>query len=915
MQVTPDSEAVAEDLPTNWHALSSDETVARLGGDAVHGLSDAEAQRRLQAYGPNEIPNAPNRSAWSILFHQFQSAVVLLLLAATAVAFALGDLVESAAILVVILLNAAIGFLTEWKAERALTALRRVALPSAHVVRGGGRRRIDAREIVRGDLIILEAGAHVSADGRVLECASLEIDEAILTGESKPVSKAAEPVADVTATLGDRRSMAYSGTTVAAGRGKMIVTDTGLSTEAGKIGALLQSAAAPRTPLEKKIDELGRRLIAAVAVISSVIVFVGWLRGHAFLPMLEVGISLAIAAVPEGLPVVATLTLAIGVQRMARKRTLVRRLHAVEALGAVTVICSDKTGTLTKNEMTAAEWVVGRRRILASGVGYEPIGEFKTDAGASIDPLLDSHFGLSLRIGALCNDSRIEWDADGVRIFGDPTEAALTTAAEKAGMTANGLHRAYPRLSEIPFDSRSKRMTTVHRTPDGDVVAYVKGSPGTLLDRSVSVQSDAGPVTAMTGELTKHFENANQEMAGRALRVLGLAWKRLPDGYAVEEVDRELVFVGLVGMIDPLRDEAKAAIETCRAAGIRTIMITGDQPATAAEIGRQLGLDRDAAGIPLAVVHGRELDGRDGGDLRRLARTASVFARVSPKHKLSLVEALQADGHVVAMTGDGFNDAPALKAADIGVAMGGKGAEAAKQAASIIVTDDDFATIVTAVEQGRIVFNNIVKFIHYLFSCNIAEIIVVFGALVLGMPMPLAAIQILWLNLLTDVLPAMALALEPSSQNVMKRPPRDPKRELVDLPFSLMIGWQDATLAATSLVAFWVALRWHAGDDGGIVRAQTIAFQTLAFAQIFHAFSARSQSRSIFSDGFLTNGWLWSAATVCAALQIVAVHYPPLQRVLHTDSLALSEWGLVLAASSSPVAVFELGKLVRRRPW
>lgn len=896
-----------------WHTLAVSEVAKLLDSDLDGGLAETQVRQRLEEFGLNQLDVSEGRSALVILWTQFQSLMVALLGVATLIAVAMGETVQAIAILVVIVLNASIGFFTEWKAERTLAALQKQAVTFAQVVRDGTERQIPAVELVPGDLVILAAGGRVPADGRVVEAVRLQIDEAALTGESHAVAKVPEPVADAEVPLGDRTDMAFMGTTITDGRGQMLVTSTGMRTEVGQIGTLIDEAGTQGTPLEKRLDQLGRALIGIVLALCAIIVFLGWLRGNPFLHMIEVGISLAIAAVPEGLPAVATMTLAIGMQRMARMRALIRRLPAVESLGSVTVICTDKTGTLTKNEMTVNTLVLGDRRIEVTGAGYQAVGEFLTAEGERIEPESDAQLELALRIGLLCNDSQIERTAEGDTVLGDPTEGALVVAAEKAGIKSDTVERAFPRIDEVPFDSDTKRMVTVHRAAEaGGVVAFVKGSPGALLDMSQAQLRNGGAVESLTTEARERYLEANGELAGAALRVLGLAYRELPDNYSPEDLDRDLIFVGLVGMLDPLREEVRPAIATCREAGIRTVMITGDQPSTAAEIGRQLGLDRDAAGHPLATVHARELDKHDPERLGQIAATASVFARVSPKHKLQLVEALQQRGEVVAMTGDGVNDAPALKQADIGVAMGIKGTEVAKESASMVITDDNFATIVSAVEQGRIIYANILKFIRYLFSCNFAEILTVFVSIMVGWPLPLGPLQILWLNMVTDVFPAFALALEPSAPNMMKRAPRDPHEGLINRPFLVLIGWQGALLATVTLIPFALGLRWHGTEPDGVRRAATMAFMTLALAQAAHAFNARSHRGSIFTAQLFTNLWLWAAVLVCGLLQVAAVSVPLLRRVLHTVPPTGREWALIIICSLTPIVVVELVKLVIR---
>jgi len=894
-----------------WFTLPSAEVFQRLGTDIGTGLTRVEAARRLSQYGPNTLVQAHQRSALVILLAQFRSLIVALLVAATLIAFAMGENIEAVAILVVIAFNAGIGFLTEWKAEQALSALQKQTVRVAHVIREGAESEIPAAELVPGDLVLLTAGTRVPADGRIVESARLQIEEAALTGESHAVTKTSELPQDKDAALGDRLNMAFLGTTITDGRGRLLVTATAAQTEVGKIGTLIDEATTRATPLEQKLAQLGRLLIVVVLALCAVIVLAGWLRGVTdFWNMLEIGLSLAIAAVPEGLPAVATMTLALGMQRMARMRALVRRLPAVETLGCTTVICTDKTGTLTKNEMTVCVYALDQRRIEVTGTGYAAEGTFQ-DGDKPVDPRSDEHLGLALRIGALCNDAKVE-RADGQEtVLGDPTEAALIVAAEKAGMTHTVLAPNFPRISEVPFDSTSKRMVTVHRTPQGQTIAFVKGSPGTLLAASIAHVRAAG-VTPLTPEDRQHWEESNKRLAGAALRVLGLAYRELPEGYNEGEFARELIFVGLVGMSDPLRNEAKAAIATCREAGIRTVMITGDQQPTAAEIARQLGIDRALDGSPLRTVHGRELTNLDAAGWKRAVADAAVFARVSPEHKLQIVEALQQQGQVVAMTGDGVNDAPALKKADIGIAMGIKGTEIAKENADMVITDDNFASIVGAVEQGRIIYGNIIRFLHYLLSCNFSEILTVFIAFMIGWPLPLVALQILWLNLITDIFPAFALALEPSGSDMMKRPPRDPKESLLTPRFIGLIVWQGLLLAGVSLLAFGLGMHGHGTEGDGLRKATTMAFMTLALAQVFHAFSARSQKRSVFTSRLFTNVWLWAAVAICLILQAAAVYVPLLQQVLHTVPPSASDWGMIAACSLAPVAVVEMVKAMQR---
>ena len=900
---------VKSDSPTVlWHTVTTAEVLQKLEVDPTRGLGAKEADRRRQKYGPNLLKQSRGRSALSILVAQFTSLIVGLLIAATVIAFVLGENVEALAILAVIVINALIGFFTEWKAELTLSALEKQVVPTAEVLRDSHERQIPSAELVPGDIVLLSAGIRVPADGRVLESVRLQIEEAALTGESVAVEKGAEPLSDSDAPLGDRTNMVYMGTVVTNGRGRFVVTETAARTEMGKIGKLIDEAGTRESPLDRKLNQLGRALVAIVLALSGVIVLAGWWRGHPLLSMLEVGISLAIAAVPEGLPAVATMTLALGMQRLAKRRALVRRLAAVETLGATTVICTDKTGTLTKNEMTVRAYRLNSRRIEVSGTGYEPKGDFQLD-GRKIDPAQDNLLRRALEIGLLCNDAKLD-SSEPPTILGDPTEGALIVAAEKAGLHQDETRQQFPRLSEIPFSSESQRMVTVHRTPDGKVLACCKGAPGALIDRCHHRMTVEG-VKPLTGDDRVRFREHNDKLAGSALRVLALAYRELPDGYREEEIEHDLVFVGLVGMIDPLREEAKSAVAICREAGIRVVMITGDQPATAIEIGRQLGLDQNAEGKALKAVHGRELAKLNDQDWGPVVREAVVFARVSPEDKLKIVTALQQDHAVVAMTGDGVNDAPALKAADIGVAMGVKGTEVAKEASAMIITDDNFATIVGAVEQGRLIYSNIVRFIHYLFSCNFSEILTIFVPILVGWPLPLVALQILWLNMITDVFPAMALALEPSAPGLMKRTPRDPKQPLLNLPFLWMITWQAVLLSTGTLIAFYLAMQWYGDTGRGLTHSNTVAFMTLAMAQVWHVFSARSQHRSALLSGFFTNGWLWGALVTCVSLQMLAVYWGPLNRILHTLPLGKEDWMLVGICSLAPAVIIEAVKFVQ----
>jgi len=896
-----------------WHTLSIDAAEQHLRTDRRIGLTNDEAAQRLKRFGANRLEQAPGRTPLVILFNQFKSPLVWLLFVAAGIAFVTGESLEGSAILVVVVLNATIGFLTEWKAEKTLTALQKQTVRSARVIRGGMESELSAAQLVPGDLLVLEAGARVPADGRIIESVRLQIEEAGLTGESKAITKSTDPIEDAEAALADRINLAFMGTTIMNGRGHLLVTSTGVATEMGKIGVLIDEARSNDTPLEKKLTRLSRLLLVIVLVLCAVIVLAGWLRDHSFLEMLEMGISLAIAAVPEGLPAVSTMTLALGMQRMARMGALIRRLPAVETLGSTTVICTDKTGTLTRNEMTVSAFVLDTRRIEVTGAGYSPVGAFQ-ECSQPLDLNADAQLSLALRICVLCNDAKVTHTDGTDAVLGDPTEAALIVAGEKAGLKVDALQTEFPRISEQPFDSLSKRMATVHRTAQGRLIMFVKGAPSALLAASSS-QVRAEGVTPLSSDDRVRWDEMNKELAGSALRVLALAYRDLPEGQSESDADAssQLVFVGLVGMTDPLREEAKAAIATCREAGIRSVMITGDQEITAAEIARQLGIDRDQSGHQLRIVHARELTNLDAAGWQQAVKGAAVFARVSPKHKLQIVEALQAQGHIVAMTGDGVNDAPALKKADIGIAMGIKGTEVAKETADMVIVDDNFATIVRAVEQGRIIYANILRFIRYLFSCNFAEILTVFIALMIGWPLPIGALQILWLNMITDIFPALALALEPSMPGIMSRSPHDPKEPLLPARLLVMIGWQGLLLATVTLLSFFIGMRMHGTEGEGLKHAITVTFMTLAIVQVVHVFSSRSETRSAFDAGLFKNLWLWGAVTLSILLQVAAVYVPFLRSILHTVPLGAKDWGVVAGCAFLSLAVVELVKLIQRR--
>ncbi|MFN5755942.1 MAG: cation-translocating P-type ATPase [Planctomycetia bacterium] len=897
-----------------WHTSALDELVARLATDPHRGLADAEAGRRLAQHGPNALAEQPAAPWWWKFLRQFADLVIWILLVAAVIAGAMGDWADTAAIAAIVLVNALIGFLQEERALKALAALERMSAPLAKVVRDGAVRAIPARDLVPGDLVELDAGDHVPADARIRDGYGLRLQESSLTGESTPVEK--EPVERLPAAtpLADRRSMVHAGTIVAAGRAVAIVVATGMETELGRIAGMLARATPEATPLQRRLAELGRILIVVCLAIVGIIFALELARGGGPAALWRSGgladvllraVSLAVAAVPEGLPAVVTLVLAIGLQRMVARNALVRRLPSVETLGSVTVICSDKTGTLTRNEMTVREIVTASGSYRVSGVGYAPQGEFQRTSGmasraASVEPDLER----LLTIAARCNNATVQPSgADGWQVVGDPTEGALVVAAMKAGIAIDD--PATPTIFEIPFDSERKRMSVVVRQPDGLRLLETKGAPEAVLPCCVAEWRD-GAAVPLTAERRREILAAGASLANAALRVLSLACRELPPHESIDSqpalVERELVHVGLAGLIDPPREEAKAAVERCRSAGIRPVMITGDHPATAMAIGRELGI---TDGAPGRVVTGAELESMSDDRLTATVADIDIYARVSAEHKLRVVRAWQRRGAVVAMTGDGVNDAPAVKAADIGIAMGITGTDVTKEASDMVLTDDNFASIVSAVEEGRGIYDNIQKFIHYLLSCNAGEVILMFAAAVAGWPAPLAAIQILWLNLVTDGLPALALGLEPPERDLMLRQPRPPQEAVITLRRGLLILAHGALVAAVMIVAFW--LSWQ-GDASRLPHARTMTFCVAAFAQLFFAIGCRSDRATAVELGFFRNPALLAAIAISSLLQVTIVTLPHAQSVFAVGSSLGSDWLLVLALALVPVTTVELLK-------
>ena len=874
------------------YAKTEREVLAELGVEEEWGLGRDEVVRRQQQYGENRLPEARRRAAWRIWVGQFTNVVVGLLVGAAGIAWWRGGRGESVAILMVLGINAGIGFLTEWKAGQALEALRREVALRARVRREGREQVIEAWELVPGDIVMVGAGDKVPADARLLEEVGLGVEEASLTGESAPVAKGVEAVERETP-MAERRSMLYLGTTIVAGRGVGVVTATGGQTELGRIGELVAETEEETTPLKQRLDELGARLVWLVLGIGGVVVIAGWWRGDGLWLMIETGISLAVAAVPEGLPAVTTLILALGVLRMSRARAVVRHLPAVEALGRTTVICADKTGTLTLNRMVVREY----RLPMGPRVSVE--GEQWREEVGDRSRLLER----ALEVGVLCSEASFHRQGDDpASLVGDPTETALLEVADRCGIEIGELRARQPKIEEEPFDAQTRRMVTVHELPEGMRRFCLKGAPSVVLPLCDRVAGGAGNLP-WDEAAREEMDLASQEMGASALRVLALAEKIDPVTEGRQE-DGGYTFLGLVGMIDPPRPEAAAAIAQARAAGIRVVMLTGDQLDTARAIARELGLGE---GGDLHVLHAHELGTEEKPEISRVLGGIDVVARVSPEDKLRIVVAFQEAGEIVAVTGDGVNDTPALKRANIGIAMGARGTESAREVADIVLLDDNLSTIVQAVEGGRTIYANLLRFVQLLLSENLAEVLFIFASILLGWPLPLLPLQILWVNLVTDLFPALALAVEPPEADLMRQPPRDPEESILSRSFFFLISWQGAMLAGLCLMAYgWSLERYGPGDH-----ARTVALMSLIGCQVGHLFNCRSRTRSAL-EGLFRNQWLWLSLLLVGLLQGVAIGYAPLAEMLGTVTLTLVDWWVVGATVFVPILVVEAIKWAGR---
>ncbi|MCL5123331.1 MAG: cation-translocating P-type ATPase [Deltaproteobacteria bacterium] len=961
-------------LAQPWHTLSAEETARRLGSDLHRGLSFGEAAQRLAESGRNELQEAPRPPFWSLLLCQFKNLVVTMLILASLISCFLGDYLGATVIMAIVLLNAIIRVIQESKAEHALAALKKMASPNSTVIREGARVTIPSPELVSGDIVIMEAGNYVPADVRLFDTVNMRIEESALTGESVPVDKQADEILEEKIPLGDRRNTAYMGTLVSYGRGGGIVVATGIRTQMGMIARILGSLEAEPTPLQQRLDQLGKQLGYAAMVICALVFIVAVLHqtnlglitgpdGGLFVyfrkfssvlsELFFIAVSLAIAAVPEGLPAIVTITLAMGMREMLGRHALIRRLAAVETLGSVTVICSDKTGTLTPNQMTAVRLWTDDHLFVISGEGYKPGGGFCLD-GQPID--IAKHPGAlsTLWAGALSADAYLEFsgekDSTSFRIVGDPTEGAIIVAAAKAGARKAELDSLYPRLFEIPFDSARKCMSTIHTiaNPDNTACAlpfirdavqtqslYItvcKGAPDVIIGLCARYLHVTGESVALTDDRRERIVNANKLMARRALRVIAVSYRisdTQPDMESPVEVESNLVFLGLIGLIDPPRPEVPSAIAIARQAGIRTVMITGDYPDTAASIGRDIGLTQKDE----QVLTGQDIDRLDTPALLDALAGTAIFARINPEHKVRIVDGLKQRGEVVAMTGDGVNDAPALKRADIGIAMGITGSDVAREAADMVLTDDNYVSIVAAVEQGRVIYTNIRSFIFFLLSSNLAEIMIIFLPTLFALPCPLTAIQILWLNLITDGAPALALAKEKGDPDVMRHPPRPKMEPIIHGSMRTGILVQTVAQSGVTLTAFLLGLFWHLQSTGAIppganplfllfkynwsgvevTTAKTMAFVTLSMCELFRAFTVRSDRISIFQRGhLLSNPYMVGAVLVSALLMMVTVAVPWLNPVFNTHPLGFMECGVVAGLALIPAVTEEMTKWYQR---
>jgi len=882
----------------SWHSLAIRNVISKLGSD-LSGLREEEARSRLGQFGYNELEREKKPSSVAVFLRQFKNVLVIILLAAALISFALGETVDAAVILGIVFAVSLLGFFQEYRAERALEALKRMAALTATVIRGGVESEIPARELVPGDIVVLSVGDKGPADLRLIEAVNLRVDESALTGESVPSEKGIDPVPK-DAPLAERLCVVYAGTVVSYGRGKGVVFSTGQQTEFGKIASMMRAAPKVKTPLELRIERVGRLLGTIMVLVAVLVMLLGLARGSPLLEMFLWAVSLAVAAVPEALPAVVTGGLAIGVRRMAKRNAIVRRLPAVETLGSTTVICSDKTGTMTKGQMTVRRIHLGEDSYEVTGAGYEPRGEILRDG----TPSVNDDIALIAKVAVLCNDASFN-ATSALKIVGDPTEVALLVVAAKAGEREEKLRSAYPRVFEVPFTSERKRMTTVHNTPDGQLLYCMKGALEAVLPSCEAAYFQGRHVRIDEGTV-RRIHSVGEQMAKDALRVLAFAYKTPPEELqALEESgsERGLVFLGLMGLMDPPREEVKDAVQKCYDAGIRVVMITGDHKGTAQAVAEELGLLSSGG----RILTGTELDSLGPQEFDQVVEDVVVYARVSPEHKLRIVRALKGKGHIVAMTGDGVNDAPALKNADIGVAMGVTGTDVTKEAADVVLADDNFASIVAAVEEGRAIFDNIRKYLMFLLSANTGELLIMLSAGLLGYPLPLVPVQILFVNLATDGLPALALGIDPPMQDLMHRPPRDPKLSI----FAGLKGWIAGIAVLLSLAM--MGLFAYSLMSGSLAEARSLVFASIILFELTFVFSCRSQSQTILRLGLTSNKYLVAAVLSQLMLLLLILYTPSIASLFEVSPIAFGDWSTVIAAGISGFIFAETTKAIAGR--
>jgi P-type Ca2+ transporter type 2C len=888
-----------------FHEMEINQVEKVLDTDFSSGLSPEAVKKRVAQHGLNELQEGEKQSALLLFFSQFKDFMVLVLLAATLLSGLLGEYIDAIAIIAIVIINGFLGFFQERRAERSLQALKELSAPQVSVLREGQWVKIPSKEIVPGDIIKFSSGDRIGADVRIIESRSLEIEESALTGESVPVSKHIDPLKTINPGIGDMENIAFMGTMITRGSGVGVVIGTGMKTAMGQIADLLQNAQTQETPLQRRLEQLGKILITVALLLTVLVVAIGVLQGHELYTMFLAGVSLAVAAIPEGLPAIVTVALSLGVQKMIKKNAIVRKLPAVETLGCASVICSDKTGTMTQNKMTVTHLWSGGNTWTVDGVGYQPRGDFYR-GNTRVHPKDEKALQQMLIFGMICNHSELKIKDEDYILDGDPTEGALLVSAMKAGLDRTNLLDEFTIIKEFPFDSARKMMSMHVKDKQGRNFIVTKGAPDVIIGKSESILWD-GKTQYLGQSVQNQVQEAINNLASKALRTIAIAFKPIPANTVIlseQEAENKLTFIGVQGMIDPPRPEVKDAVKECKEAGIKTVMITGDHVITAKAIAAQLGILTNKS----KVLDGNALSNMSVPELEEIVDDVSVFARVSPEHKLKIVKALQNRGHIVAMTGDGVNDAPAIKAADIGVAMGITGTDVAKEASSLVLLDDNFATIKSAIEEGRNIYENIRKFVRYLLASNVGEILVMLFAMILALPLPLVPIQILWVNLVTDGLPAMALGLDRPEEDVMKRKPRSPNEGV----FSRGLGWKVVSrgflIGIVTLLAFMIVYKQNPEN---LQYAQTIAFATLVLAQLIHVFDCRSE-KSVLSRNPFGNQYLVWAVVSSLALMIAVIYYPPFQPIFHTLPILAKDWLLIIGLSSIPTFLLAGTFLLRK---